>query len=143
MIDLEQEIHRFREEFYNQLNLAKNETDLEQVRIKFLSRQGPITELMNKLKELDLDAKRNFGPKITILKEETSKAFDEKEKLFKEEALKTEQSKNRFFDVTAYKASQIYGSLHPYTITIEHIQDILITMGYEIIDGTGSRYRLL
>ena len=39
------------------------------------------------------------------------------------------------FDVTAYAPNQLRGSLHPYTTTIAEIEDIFITMGFEIVDG--------
>ncbi len=43
--------------------------------------------------------------------------------------------KNQHFDVTAYRAPDAQGSLHIFTHIIQQLEDIFITMGYEVVSG--------
>ncbi|MCL4361013.1 phenylalanine--tRNA ligase subunit alpha [Candidatus Dependentiae bacterium] len=135
MTKLEQEILNFETNFYNALKSAQTEEDLEQLRLTFLSRSGQLANLMSILKGLSDEEKRTLGPKLNKLKEAAQNAFNEKFEKLKLEKIKLEEEKKSNFDVTAYKPFEIFGSLHPYTKTIEHIENILVTMGFEIIDG--------
>ena len=49
--------------------------------------------------------------------------------------IEQENLRNAYFDVTAYKPSGMQGSLHPYTRVIQDVEDILISMGFEMVDG--------
>ena len=135
MTKLEQEILNFEKNFYAALKEAQNSQDLEQIRLTFLSRSGQLAHLMSLLKDLNSEEKRTLGPKLNALKEAAQQAFNEKFEEFKQEKIKLEEEKKVNFDVTAYKPYEIFGTLHPYTKMIEHIENVLITMGFEIVDG--------
>ena len=62
-------------------------------------------------------------------------AYKAKEQKFVDERLAAEQLRSQNFDVTAYKPFQLQGSLHPYTQVVEQVEDIFISMGFEIVDG--------
>jgi phenylalanyl-tRNA synthetase alpha chain len=109
--------------------------DLEAFHITFLGRKGKIAELMESLKILSLEDKKQFGPVINQFKTETQTHYDtflialQK----KEQDQKEAQQKN--FDVTAYRYSELSGSTHIYTQIIEDLENVFISMGYDIIDG--------
>ena len=116
------------------LHSIQNETELEQFRLEYLSRQGLIAELFEELKTLDAQEKRETGPKLNDLKKETQASFDlKKEDLFAQ-ALKAADQKKANFDVTLSKP-HLKGSLHPYTHLTNQIEDIFISMGFTIADG--------
>lgn len=123
------------EQFLHDLALVKTEDDLEAVRIKHLGRQGIISSLMQQLKDLSLDEKRLYGPLFNGLKERVQKAFNERQEVLLQERLAQQAYRQASFDVTAYILENPQGSLHPYTRTIEQIEDIFTSMGYEIVDG--------
>ena len=135
MSNLENRILELKKEFEKKLSQISTETDLENLRIEFLSRHGVIANLMGDLKELSLEDKKIYGPKLNSLKQELTQNFEDKKNNLEQEKFKELEAQKASFDVTAYKPFIKYGSLHPYTQTIEHIENILISMGYEIIDG--------
>jgi phenylalanyl-tRNA synthetase alpha chain len=128
-------LENYEQLYFQELSLVKNDAELEAFRIKHLSRNGLLTTTMQSLKELPLEEKKVLGPLFNALKEKAQEAFkNAQEQLFQEEVSR-EAQKNKNFDVTAYKPFQQYGSLHPYTQVTETVEDILISMGFEIAQG--------
>lgn len=121
--------------FLQALSTATTLTQLEQLRVSFLGRSGKITELMDLLKQATLEQKREFGPLLNELKQVLSVAFNEKKQAIESELERTRLAKEKNFDVTAHLANQPLGSLHPLTRLIEHVENVLISIGFTIIHG--------
>jgi len=135
MKKLEQAISIFQKEFTNTIKLAQNESKLEKARVTFLGRKGKITELINQMKKLSLEEKKIIGPKINQLKQKSEQLYQEKkEKLLLQER-DLEIIKKQQFDVTAYKPTVLSGSLHVITQLTEQLENIFISMGYQVADG--------
>jgi len=111
-----------------------SETELEAFRLEYLSRQGFIAQLFEQLKTADTQTKRQVGPNLNALKQETQAAFDSRKQQLFQETINAAQAKQQNFDATLTKPVR-HGSLHPYTHLTEQIEDIFISMGYQIADG--------
>ena len=135
MKKLKTQIELFEKEFSQQLATATDKEKLENVRISFLGRKGKIAALMAQMKVLPVDEKRLLGPLLNELKKTSEQLLHEK----KENLISIEQTQEKLkqqqFDVSAYKPDQQESSIHIYTQVIERIQDIFISMGYEVADG--------
>lgn len=135
MHHLQDKINSFKEKFEKELNTIHNEQQLEEFRIHYLGRTGQLTSLMQSIKELSKEEKVIFGPILNNLKKTSEQEFELKRNIILEKKLQGSELKKINFDVTAYKVDTLKGSLHPYTYVIEEIENVFITMGYEIIDG--------
>ncbi len=128
-------LENIRQELDLALNGARTEQELESVRIKFLGRKGKIAGLMVQLKTLPIEKKRTLGPLINNLKNHAQNRYDTRlTELQKKHTLQT-QSQQQYFDVTASHHSKLKGTRHIYSHIIEKLEDIFISMGYEIVDG--------
>ncbi|MDP3888930.1 MAG: phenylalanine--tRNA ligase subunit alpha, partial [bacterium] len=135
MSRLKEQIQATENDFQQSLKQSQTIEELEQVRIAFLGRNGTIAELMANLKTLSNEEKKIFGPALNTLKIQAQHAFDVKEKQLLEAALAQEQERQKQFDVSAYHYEPVRGSMHVYSYVIEQLEDIFISMGYEIADG--------
>ncbi len=135
MENLKQHIEQFKDEFAKQLRVAQTEEKLEQIRIAFLGRKGKIIPLMTAMKTLPVEEKRIFGPLLNELKKTSEQILEEKKQQLVNAKHKQELIRQKYFDVSAYKPNQLASSLHVYTQIIERIEDIFISMGYDIADG--------
>lgn len=135
MKDINKNIEKLQESYSEELNQAKTEDALEHIRIKFLGRTGLISSLMHEIKDLSIEEKKVFGPLLNEFKQKAQQEFDLHKEKLKDEIQKQLERKQANFDVTAYLTSEAKGTLHPYTKTIERIEDIFISMGYEVVDG--------
>ncbi len=135
MHQLQEKIDLLKKRFLEELDKSKTEQQLEDIRILYLGRSGEISLLMQSIKELTSDEKVIFGPLLNELKRSSEHAFEIKKKTIQENKSKEIELKKFNFDVTSYRPHQLKGSLHPYTYVIEQIENVFMTMGYEIIDG--------
>ncbi len=135
MAELKQKIDRIKKEFSEQLAATTNIKALEDIRLAFLGKKGSITTFLGELKDLSIDDKKAFGPLIHAFKQEAEELIQKhKDKLLTKQAKQATQ-RLQSFDVTAYVPNAKPGHLHPYTQFIEEIQNIFLSMGYEIWDG--------
>jgi phenylalanyl-tRNA synthetase alpha chain len=135
MASLHSQIDQIKEQLTKALAHATTPALLEQVRIDFLSRSGAIATLMKCIATLSVDEKKVFGPLLNELKKSAELAYQEKEQALTQATLAEQHARTQGFDVTAYKTPEIVGGLHIYTKIIEHIENIVTTMGYAIVDG--------
>ena len=109
---------------------AKNAEEIEQLRLKYLSKKGEIAQLMNDFREVPSDQKKAIGIKINELKNMAINKFNE--------VKGNSQTANSDFDDldltrTAYPIS--LGSRHPLTIVRNSIIDIFQRMGFTLAEG--------
>ncbi len=132
---LEKALATFTRDYFSALEKATQEQELEQVRLTYLSRNGTLTELMSLLKTLSPEDKRIWGPKLNQLKHDALAAFEAKQQQFGQEKIKLQHEQQAHFDVTAYLPSYPSGSIHPITSIAEQLENVLMSMGFEMVDG--------
>lgn len=135
MTDLKNKITQTEKEFYKALEAAHTLEGLENARLEFLARKGRVTQLMEKLKSLPLEQKKEIGPLLNTLKLKLQEAFDTKQKQIAHQAVFAQEAKKKHFDVTAVVPQSTYGSLHPLTHVTNKLNDIFMSMGFEVADG--------
>jgi len=118
----------------HELDLITTDIQLEDFRLKHLTRQGNIAELLVQLKNFDADQKRIIGPELNQLKQQVNEAFELKKESLFAQVIKAQEEKQKYFDVTISKKTES-GSLHPYTLVTEQIQQIFTSMGFAVADG--------
>jgi len=115
----------------------ENVTDLKtlnELKVEYLSKKGPITELSLKMKNLSIKKKKEYGMKLNAFKTEVNNLFDTlKEKLEIEELNKKLESEK--IDITLPSKRIRKGSKHPMTRIKEELEDLFVSMGYEVYDG--------
>lgn len=127
-------LHNVKELLIAKIDTICTESDLENFRLEHLTRQGTIALLLADLKTLDSEAKRTMGPVLNDLKQSIHVAYEQKKEALFQQACKAKAEKEKHFDVTIAKNS-LKGSLHPYTLLTEQIQNIFTTMGFVVADG--------
>lgn len=135
MQDLKTLIEQLRNDFRNEIKPIQTLADLEQLRIKYLGRSGSLSTAMTKLKELSVEDKRVVAPLLNDLKKWMEQEYENLKTKLEELAQKSALLQKQHFDVTAYRPETTQGSLHIFTHIIQQLEDIFITMGYEIASG--------
>ena len=111
---------------------ADSKEKVEEIRIKYLSKKGEITNLFEEFKTVPSDMKREFGQKLNELKvKATEKINHLKEKFDNEENNSTQD-----VDLTLPQQPQTQlGSRHPLSITRNRIIEIFSRIGFTTSDG--------
>lgn len=109
---------------------AKNAEDVEQLRLKYLSKKGEINALMADFRNVAADQKKTVGMKINELKQ----AATEKINALREQTDTTENGSDDL-DLTRTPYPIPLGTRHPLTIVRNEIIDIFSRMGFTLADG--------
>ena len=107
---------------------------LYDVRVKYLGKKGIISELLANLGKLSIEEKKKQGPIINSLKQEVTKIFDDKNKEIELNIL-NEKLKNEKIDISLPSTKIINGSPNILEKLIEEVEELLMSMGYDVVDG--------
>ena len=113
----------------NQLK-AKNAEDVEQLRLKYLSKKGEINALMADFRNVAGDEKKTVGMKINALKQLATEKINALK-----EAVASTDSQEDTLDLTRTPAPIALGTRHPLTIVQNEIIAIFQRMGFVMADG--------
>ena len=112
---------------------ANNADEIEQLRLKYLSRKGEINALMQDFRNVAADEKKTIGIKINELKQV---AFDHINALKEElEAKNQEAGEGSYIDLTRTPYPVQLGTRHPLTIVKNEIINIFQRMGFTLAEG--------
>lgn len=107
---------------------------LNDVRVEYLGKQGKITELSKMMKDVPNDQKKEFGMLVNEVRNFVTESLDEiKEKLEKEALNKKLESEK--IDITLPGTKVPSGSANILERIIEEVEDLLMSMGYDVVDG--------
>ena len=108
--------------------------DLENAKAQFLGKSGRVTEMMKGMAALSVDEKKTRGAAINAAKQAIEAALTERRHALAEAELQT-QLKSEALDVTLPGRQRAAGGLHPVSLTLERIEGIFGSMGFEVADG--------
>lgn len=109
---------------------AKNAEEVEQLRLKYLSKKGEITALMADFRNVAADQKKTVGMKINELKQLAQQRISE----LKEQA-ETSGVEKETIDLTRSAYPIQLGTRHPLTVVRNEIIDIFQRMGFALAEG--------
>jgi phenylalanyl-tRNA synthetase alpha chain len=107
---------------------------LEQVRVKYLGRQGVVTGLMKGLGALPAEQRRDAGARLNALKDAIAAAIETKAAELERGALAARLSAERA-DATLPVTPAPMGRIHPISQTIDEIVAIFGEMGFVVAEG--------
>lgn len=111
---------------------ATNEAEVEELRIKYLSKKGVISQLMTDFRSVPAEQKREVGVKLNELK---TLATERINALREEVAGKAAADEAAAIDLTRTPVSMPIGSRHPLNIVRQDIIDIFSRLGFTIAEG--------
>jgi len=109
---------------------AQNAEEIEQLRLKYLSKKGEVNALMADFRNVAADQKKAVGIKINELKQKAQQRINELKEQFD-----TAEATNNDIDLTRTAYPVALGTRHPLTIVRNEIIDIFKRMGFVLADG--------
>mgnify|MGYP000566879268 CR=1 FL=1 len=127
-------IEEIKKTIEDELNSCKDMKSLNDLKVKYLGKKGIITELSSKIKEIPNEEKKEFGMKMNELKTSFNSLYDSKKTLFEEEALNEKLAKESI-DVTLPATHIEIGSPNILEKLVEDMEELFISMEYDVVDG--------
>ncbi|MGY4829433.1 phenylalanine--tRNA ligase subunit alpha [Sphaerotilaceae bacterium SBD11-9] len=108
--------------------------DLENAKARYLGKAGRLTELLKALGALPPEEKKARGAEINAAKQQIEAALNARRQALADAELAL-QLKAEALDVTLPGRARGTGSVHPISLTMERIEAIFGSMGFEVADG--------
>lgn len=129
-----EKINEITNEYLEKTQQIETEEQLESAKVEFLGKKGKITELLQGLRNVASDMRREIGAKINELKQKVEQDFSNKLNEIKEKQLQKQIENSVCYDITM--PSQLtQGSLHPITIVQKEVEETFKSMGFVVEDG--------
>ena len=125
------EIKKLAEEKISEI---KNSQDLQELKVQFLGKKSELSNLLKGLGALTAEER----PKVGALVNEARKEIEEKLSIAEEQIkskMLEEKIEKETIDITLPSTKIQRGSKHPVNRVIEEIEDLFVSMGYDVISG--------
>lgn len=109
---------------------AANAQEIEELRIKYLSKKGAVTALMNDFRSVPAEQKKEVGMRINELKTKAQEKINELKAAFE-----TDDAASDDIDITRTAYPVQLGTRHPLTIVKNEIIDIFSRLGFSLAEG--------
>ena len=131
---MEEQIKKIKQTSEKEIADAKDLKVLEDLRVKYLGKKGELTAVLRGMKDLTPEQRPVIGSLVNDVRDELEKQIKEKEAKLKEEEL-NKRIESEKIDITLPSTKTRRGSLHPVTRIIEDMEDLFVSMGYDVVQG--------
>jgi phenylalanyl-tRNA synthetase alpha chain len=129
-----EKINKIKNESVEEIKKARDSKMLEDIRIKFLGKNGELTSLLKSLGTLSQEERPRVGALVNeaknYLENEIKKSLDK---------IKSDELNSKLFsekiDITLPGRINKIGAKHPIRIVLDQIEDIFLGMGFDISTG--------
>ena len=131
---MQEQLSKILNEAKEQLKEAKTRAETEDVRVRFLGKKSPLTEILRGMGKLSPEERKSTGQMANQVRSEIEAMLAEHFEAVKA-AAREAQFRMEKIDVTEPGRGTSLGVRHPLTITMDEISRVFRSMGYSIVEG--------
>jgi len=134
MSELEAQLEQIKQEARSAIALALDLDTLEQLRVKYMGKKGPIPQVLSGMGKLDPADRPKVGARANEVKDAIQTALDDRRTTLQAAAIQV-QLEAETLDVTMPGSYRPQGRRHPLHSTIDTVLDIFTGLGYTVAEG--------
>lgn len=131
---MKEKVENLKQEVKERLKNTANLKEVNEIKVEYLGKKGPVNELTSHMRELSVEEKKEFGKLLNNLKQELTASIEEKIKFYEEEELNKKLA-NEKIDVTLPATEIPVGAPNILEKIIEEVEEVFMSMGYDVVDG--------
>lgn len=131
---MKEQIESMKQKAMEQIAKSEDAQALNDVRVQYLGKKGELTAVLRGMGALSAEERPIIGSLVNVVKEELETRIKEKEAQFAKEELER-RLKEEKIDVTLPSSKIKRGSKHPLNRIIEEVEDLFVSMGYDVAEG--------
>ena len=112
----------------------KNSQELNDLKVKVLGKKGELTEILRGMGQIAAEERPVIGSLANKIRNEVENMISEKEAEFKKQELQKELE-DETIDITLPATKVKRGSMHPLNRIVEEVEDLFVSMGYDVVSG--------
>ena len=121
-------------ELKEDLKNIKTLNDLVIIKAKYLGKTGIVSELTKNMRDLSNEERALVGRYATEIRNKTNELLTEAEDKLNNEILNKKLEEEKI-DVTLPSNRKERGTIHPFNMIVNEIEDLFVSMGYDVLDG--------
>ena len=131
---MEEKINQIRVKAEDEISKIETIHDLNEVKVKVLGKKGKLTEILRGMGSLTPEERPVIGNLVNKVRDEIEGLITSKETELKKKELQ-EKLQSEKIDVTLPATKVKRGSKHPLNRIIEEVEDLFVSMGYDVVSG--------
>lgn len=131
---MEEKINQIRKDAEEEISKIEDIHALNEVRVKVLGKKGKLTEILRGMGSLSPEERPVIGSLVNKVRDEIEELITSKENELKKKELQ-EKLQSEKIDVTLPATKVKRGSKHPLNRIIEEVEDLFVSMGYDVVSG--------
>lgn len=131
---MNEQIEQMKQEVMLKMNHAKTSKELNDIRVEYLGKKGPIAELSAMMKTIPVAEKKQFGTALNSLKSEVNTLLEQKRQEIEMAELNKRLEAEKI-DITLDSTMIPVGGKHPIQMVIDDVCDLFVSMGYDVVEG--------
>lgn len=116
------------------IKAIKNSQELNDLKVKVLGKKGELTEILRGMGQIAAEERPVIGSLANKVRNEVENMISEKEAEFKKQELQKELE-DETIDITLPATKVKRGSMHPLNRIVEEVEDLFVSMGYDVVSG--------
>lgn len=131
---MKEKLLTLKEEALSQIEGAENSKMLQEVRVKYLGKKGPITEILRGMGQLPPEERPLMGQLVNEIRRTLEERMEQKANELERAQLEKRLAEESI-DVTLPGRPVYAGSSHALAAVVEQIEEIFLGMGFQIAEG--------
>ena len=131
---MKEQIEQIRKNATEEVSKVTDAKELNDIRVKYLGKKGELTAVLRGMGALSAEERPVIGSLVNVVRDELEKLISEKEEFYKQEELNRKLETEKI-DITLPATKVKRGSKHPLNRIIEEVEDLFVSMGYDVVDG--------
>jgi phenylalanyl-tRNA synthetase alpha chain len=127
-------ISEIRQKVLEELEKSLSPEELQELKVKIMGKKGYLTALYKDMRELSEDFRREAGQVINELRLHLEEVLEGKEKEVAE-AILARRLQDETLDISLPGLPVRSGWRHPLTMVIDEMEEILMSMGFSVVEG--------
>lgn len=129
-----EKVEEIKELLENDKQYINNLNELNDFKVKYLGKKGLITELNSEIKNIPNEEKKEFGMLVNELRAMCTSFYDEKKDVL-EKAVMNEKLSKEVIDISLPATKVSVGAPSILEHLIEEVEEVFMSMGYDVVDG--------
>lgn len=134
---MKEKLQELKENAIREVEKAKNIEEIENIKLKYLSRKGELNTIRRSIKDVSPEERPVLGDLANKVSAEIEEKIENKYQNFRKESIAAKLQSERI-DITLSGYGAKYGKQHPLTKTVNEIVEIFQGMGFSIVDEKNS-----
>ncbi len=131
---MKEEIAEIQKKAMEEIAQVTDVKQLNDVRVKYLGKKGELTAVLRGMGALSAEERPVIGSLVNVVRDELEGAIAKKEEAFEKVEL-AEKLQKETIDITLPAIKVKRGSKHPINRIIEEVEDLFVSMGYDVVTG--------